>query len=115
MFSVLSISGLSKDFTWQLAVSVFLDAASATTHGNIHVSLPELSVSEAIPVESLDKGEQKMNLPLLNFTKKDDIQEWWPSGYGKQSLYTVKVGTAETIACGNSTLSPGQRHSNSSS
>lgn len=72
-------------------MSVFLEAATDGVHGTVFLGLPELSISKEIPVTSLKKGQQKVVLPALNFTEKDEIKAWWPRGYGSQTLYTVKV------------------------
>lgn len=83
------ISG-SINITWQLSVTAFIDAAEDGVTGTLLLSLPQMSRSQKLPIK-LQRGLQKVSLPVLSFTGKDDVKLWWPRGYGKPYLYTVKV------------------------
>lgn len=91
IFNVLtcSLSG-SVNVTWQLSVAVFIDAAEDGVTGTLLLSLPQMSHSQKLPIK-LSRGLQKVSLPVMSFTSKDDVKPWWPRGYGKPNLYTVKV------------------------
>jgi len=84
-----SLSG-SGDVTWQLSVTTFIDAAEDGVTGNLLLSLPQMSRSQKLPIK-LSQGLQKVSLPVMSFTEEDCIKPWWPQGYGKPNLYTVKV------------------------
>ncbi|XP_068702128.1 beta-mannosidase-like [Montipora foliosa] len=80
----------SVNVTWQLSVAVFIDAASDGVPGTLNLNLPQLARSLKFALK-LSQGLQRVSLPVMTFSKKDDVKAWWPRGYGKQSLYTVKV------------------------
>jgi len=76
--------------TWQLLVATFIDAAEDGVIGTLLLSLPQLSRSQKLPIK-LSQGLQKVSLPVMSFTEEDGVKPWWPQGYGKPNLYTVKV------------------------
>lgn len=76
--------------TWQLLVTTFIDAAEDGVSGTLLLSLPQMSRSQKLPIK-LSQGLQKVSLPVMSFTEKDGVKPWWPQGYGKPNLYTVKV------------------------
>lgn len=76
--------------TWQLLVATFIDAAEDGVTGTLLLSLPQLSRSQKLPIK-LSQGLQKVSLPVMSFTEEDGVKPWWPQGYGKPNLYTVKV------------------------
>ncbi|KAJ7385973.1 hypothetical protein OS493_012305 [Desmophyllum pertusum] len=80
----------SINITWQLSVTAFIDAAEDGVTGTLLLSLPQMSRSQKLPIK-LRQGLQKVSLPVMSFTGKDDVKLWWPRGYGKPYLYTVKV------------------------
>ncbi|KAL9972744.1 hypothetical protein ACROYT_G019109 [Oculina patagonica] len=80
----------SVNVTWQLSVAVFIDAAEDGVTGTLLLSLPQMSRSQKLPIK-LSHGLKKVSLPVMSFTSKDDVKPWWPQGYGKPNLYTVKV------------------------
>lgn len=71
-------------------MTVFIDAANDGVTGTILLSLPQKSHSQKHSIK-LSQGLQKVSLPVMSFTEKDDIKTWWPRGYGKPNLYAVKV------------------------
>ena len=76
--------------SWQLSVTAFIDSAYKGVIGNIHLSLPQMSRTLELPIK-LSQGLQRVNLPVMTFTPKDDVKPWWPQGYGQPNLYTFKV------------------------
>lgn len=80
----------SANITWQLSVALFVDSAEDGVTGTIVLSLPQLSRSQKLVIK-LSQGIQKISFPEMLFTEKDNIRPWWPQGYGKPNLYTVKV------------------------
>lgn len=76
--------------TWQLSVAVFMDATCDGITGTVYLSLPQMSQSLKVPIK-LSQGLQKVSLPVMRFTEKDEIKPWWPNGYGKPNLYALKV------------------------
>ena len=84
-----SLSG-SANITWQLLVTTFIDAAEDGVTGTLLLSLPQMSRSQKLPIK-LSQGLQKVSLPGMSFTEEDCVKPWWPQGYGKPNLYTVKV------------------------
>ncbi|XP_020629469.1 beta-mannosidase-like isoform X2 [Orbicella faveolata] len=80
----------SVNVTWQLLVTTFIDAAEDGVTGTLLLSLPQMSRSQKLPIK-LSQGLQKVSLPVMSFTEKDCVKPWWPQGYGKPNLYTVKV------------------------
>lgn len=86
-----SLSG-SANITWQISVALFVDSAEDGVTGTIVLSLPQLSRSQKLVIK-LSQGIQKISFPEMLFTEKDNIRPWWPQGYGKPNLYTVKVLT----------------------
>ena len=84
-----SLSG-SANITWQLLVTTFIDAAEDGVTGTLLLSLPQTSRSQKLPIK-LSQGLQKVSLPVMSFTEEDCVKPWWPQGYGKPNLYTVKV------------------------
>ena len=76
--------------TWQLSVAVFMDATCDGITGTVFLSLPQMSQSLKVPIK-LSQGLQKVSLPVMRFTEKDEIKPWWPNGYGKPNLYALKV------------------------
>lgn len=71
-------------------MAAFIDAAEDGVTGTLHLSLPQMSRSQNIPIK-LSQGLQKVSLPVMSFTSKDEVKPWWPRGYGKPNLYTLKV------------------------
>ena len=71
-------------------MTVFIDVADEGVSGTIHLSLPQLAHSEKV-VLKLSQGLQRVNLPVMTFSEKDDVKPWWPQGYGEQNLYAIKV------------------------
>ena len=71
-------------------MAVFVDAAEDGVTGTLLLSLPQMSRSQKLPIK-LSQGWQKISLPVMSFTTKDNVKPWWPKGYGKPNLYTVKV------------------------
>ena len=88
-FMMHSLSG-STNITWELSVTLFMDSAEDGVTGTIIFSLPQLSRSQKLVIK-LSHGIHKISFPEMLFTEKDDIKPWWPQGYGKPNLYTVKV------------------------
>ena len=71
-------------------MAVFLDAACDGVSGFLDLSLPQLGHSLKLALK-LFQGLQKVKVPVMKFSEKDDVKPWWPQGYGKQNLYAVKV------------------------
>lgn len=71
-------------------MTAFLDAAYDGVIGSIHLRLPQMSHYKELRVK-LSQGLQRVSLPVMSFTEKDDIKPWWPQGYGKPNLYAVEV------------------------
>ena len=71
-------------------MEAFVYAANDWVSGSLSISLPELSRSIKFALK-LSKGKQRVSFPVMTFSKKDGVKEWWPQGYGKQSLYALKV------------------------
>ena len=67
-----------------------MDATCDGITGSIYLSLPQTSQSQKVPIK-LSQGLQKVSLPVMTFTEKDEIKPWWPNGYGKPNLYALKV------------------------
>ena len=67
-----------------------MDATCDGIKGSIYLSLPQTSQSQKVPIK-LSQGLQKVSLPVMTFTEKDEIKPWWPHGYGKPNLYALKV------------------------
>ena len=67
-----------------------MDATCDGITGTIYLSLPQISQSQKVPIK-LSQGLQKVSLPVMTFTEKDEIKPWWPHGYGKPNLYALKV------------------------
>ncbi|XP_074621732.1 beta-mannosidase-like [Acropora palmata] len=80
----------SENITWELSVEAFVHAANDWVPGSLSISLPELSRSLKFALK-LSKGMQRVSFPVMTFSKKDGVKEWWPQGYGKQNLYALKV------------------------
>ena len=80
----------SVNVTWQLSVTVYLDAAYEGVIGTLLLSIPQMSRSQKVSIK-LSKGLQNVSFSVMSFTEKDDIKPWWPHGYGKPNLYTAKV------------------------
>ena len=71
-------------------MTIFIDAAVDGVPGTIQLSLPQLARSEKF-VLKLSQGLQRVNVPVMTFSAKDDVKPWWPQGYGEQNLYAIKV------------------------
>lgn len=71
-------------------MEAFIDVADDWVPGSLYISLPELSHSLKFALK-LSKGMQRVTFPVMTFSKKDGVKAWWPRGYGKQSLYALKV------------------------
>lgn len=80
----------SVNVTWQLSVAVFIDAACDGVSGFLDLSLPQLGYSLKLALK-LPQGLQKVKVPVMKFSEKDDVKLWWPRGYGKQNLYVIEV------------------------
>ncbi|XP_015764921.1 PREDICTED: beta-mannosidase-like [Acropora digitifera] len=80
----------SENVTWELSVEAFVHAANDLVPGSLSISLPELSRSLKFALK-LSKGMHRVSFPVMTFSKKDGVKEWWPHGYGKQNLYALKV------------------------
>ena len=71
-------------------MEAFVHAANDWVPGSLSISLPELSRSLKFALK-LSKGMHRVSFPVMTFSKKDGVKEWWPHGYGKQNLYALKV------------------------
>lgn len=71
-------------------MEAFVHAANDWVPGSFSISLPELSRSLKFALK-LSKGMHRVSFPVMTFSKKDGVKEWWPHGYGKQNLYALKV------------------------
>lgn len=81
----------SLDVKLDIAVSVSSAASPFDLGAAVTVRKPDgssLSTHE-VPLTKGENQESKGTLELE--LKKDDVQLWWPVGYGAQPLYTVDV------------------------
>ncbi|XP_045208111.2 beta-mannosidase-like isoform X1 [Mercenaria mercenaria] len=90
MRDVTSETTRNKDGSWLLKVDVFTDVPLGTTaQGHLEVKVGGTSVTQSIPVSlTPDNNTATMN---INIPKTVIIHEWWPNGYGNQTLYDLFV------------------------
>lgn len=80
----------NKDGSWQLKVDVFSEVpAGSTAQGRLEVKLSNTSVSMSTPV-TLTSANSKTTFNI-SIPKTVVIKEWWPNGYGNQTLYDLFV------------------------
>ncbi|XP_076092568.1 beta-mannosidase-like isoform X1 [Mytilus galloprovincialis] len=77
-----------KDGTWQLSIEVFVEIPhNATVNGKLEAKLDSTPVSLTVPVTFNEKN--KSAVMQINIPKNVNIKEWWPNGYGNQTLYKL--------------------------
>lgn len=87
-----------KDGKWNVRFQVYLEAgggaaaASSRVKGELEVLLPGIDTLRAAKVidEQADaRGEVIVELAVS--VTEEQVELWWPNGFGKQPLYTVNV------------------------
>lgn len=80
----------NKDGSWLLKVEVFLEVPQGSTAGgHLEVKLSNTSVFVSRPV-TLTPENSRVTLNI-SIPKTVMIKEWWPNGYGNQTLYDLFV------------------------
>lgn len=90
MRDVTSETVKNKDGSWLLKVDVFTEVPTGTTaKGQIEVKLADTSVTKSIQVTlSSDNNKATLNISIPEAVT---IHEWWPNGYGNQTLYDLFI------------------------
>ncbi|KAH3701562.1 hypothetical protein DPMN_076550 [Dreissena polymorpha] len=93
---VTSETSKNADGTWHLKVDIFMETiAQLPVHGQLEVKLYPTSVTSSKQV-NLVKQNDSVSFNI-NIPKSAAIDEWWPNGYGNQSLYDLYVFYTDSL------------------
>ncbi|WAR04381.1 MANBA-like protein [Mya arenaria] len=80
----------SSDGSWRLKVDVFMEpTAGGPVQGQLEVKLDGTPIVSSKSV-TLDHDHSKVSFDI-SIPKSVSINEWWPNGYGNQTLYELFV------------------------
>lgn len=82
------------DKKWNVRFRVYLETgvASAKVKGNLEILIAGLGngrVAKQIDNQSDERGELAVDLEVD--VSEDEVELWWPNGFGEQELYSVNI------------------------
>jgi len=75
---------------WNVIVQVFVDSLARQDLVFVYgFFMNNISIQNE-NLKTVEKGQQYINLSAL-IISENNVEKWWPTGYGKQHLYTAFV------------------------
>uniref|UniRef100_A0A1L8DQR0 beta-mannosidase n=1 Tax=Nyssomyia neivai TaxID=330878 RepID=A0A1L8DQR0_9DIPT len=79
---------------WLVEMIIYMEAGIGKNniHGNLKailVDFPDTQEDVTLDEESDNRGEFSYKMKL--YVPRDDVELWWPNGYGRQKLYVLQV------------------------
>lgn len=83
-------AGEDEKSPWLLSMSVIFESSTQGIEGMLYISIPELKFTRSIQIKLKTSFKERVYAGSFEFPF-DKVESWWPRGYGKQKLYSVKV------------------------